>query len=151
MRRFGATLIVNDRADFARLLSAGLHLGQETGADGRSGLGGRRRGGRVFESQCRAACRRGREPVDYVALGPIFSTSSKQNPDPVVGLDELRRCRALTAKPLVAIGGITAGKTPAVFEAGADSVAVIADLLPDPATFGSLRQRMEEWQAIANR
>jgi thiamine monophosphate synthase len=54
-------------------------------------------------------------------------------------------------KPLVAIGGITAGNAPAVFEAGADSVAVIADLLPDPATSGSLRHRMEEWQAIANR
>ena len=90
------------------------------------------------------------EPVNYVALGPIFSTSSKQNPDPVVGLEELRRCRGMTAKPLVAIGGITAVNAAAVFEAGADSVAVIADLLPDPATPGSLRQRMEEWQAIVH-
>jgi thiamine-phosphate pyrophosphorylase len=56
----------------------------------------------------------------------------------------------LTAKPLVAIGGITAVNAPAVFEAGADSVAVIANLLPDATTPGSLRQRMEEWQAIVH-
>jgi thiamine monophosphate synthase len=56
----------------------------------------------------------------------------------------------LIAKPLVAIGGITSGNARAVFEAGADAVAVIADLLPDPATSGSLRQRMEEWQALVN-
>jgi thiamine-phosphate pyrophosphorylase len=151
-RRFGATLIVNDRADFARLLSAGLHLGQDdlapTDARGLVGAGAVVGFSSHNAAQLAAAAV---EPVDYVALGPIFSTSSKQNPDPVVGLEEFRRCRALISKPLVAIGGITAGNAPAVFEAGADSVAVIADLLPDPATFGSLRQRMEEWQAIANR
>ncbi len=151
-RRFGATLIVNDRADCARLLSAGLHLGQDdlAPADARSLVGAGAVIGFPSHKAAQLAAAAG-EPVDYVALGPVFSTSSKQNPDPVVGLEELRRCRALTLKPLVAIGGITAGNAPAVFEAGADSVAVIADLLPDPATSGSLRHRMEEWQAIANR
>ena len=90
------------------------------------------------------------EPVDYVALGPIFSTASKQNPDPVVGVDELRRCRALVGKPLVAIGGITRENARAVFDAGADAVAVIADLLPERATAADVRQRIEEWRGIAD-
>jgi len=151
-RRFGAIPIVNDRADFARLLSAGLHLGQDdlAPADARGLLGASAVVGFSSHNAAQLAAAAA-EPVNYVALGPIFSTSSKQNPDPVVGLEELRRCRAVISKPLVAIGGITAGNAPAVFEAGADSVAVIADLLPDPATSGSLRLRMEEWQAIANR
>ena len=86
--------------------------------------------------------------MDYVALGPIFSTSSKRNPDPVVGIDELRRCCALVEKPLVAIGGITRENARAVFEAGADAVAVIADLLPEIATTANVRQRIEEWHGI---
>ena len=70
--------------------------------------------------------------ADYVAIGPVFATSSKQNPDPVVGLEGVRRARALTQKPLVAIGGITRVNAASVIEAGADSVAVISDLLRDP-------------------
>ncbi len=80
------------------------------------------------------------EPVDYLAIGPIFPTRSKLNPDPVVGVDRLRALRALTQKPLVAIGGITRELAPQVFEAGADSVAVISDLFPRP----------EEWIAICS-
>ena len=71
--------------------------------------------------------------ADYLAIGPIFATSSKQNPDPVVGLEGVRRARALTRKPLVAIGGITRANAASVIEAGADSVAVISDLLRDPS------------------
>ncbi len=71
-------------------------------------------------------------PVDYIAFGPIFGTTAKQNPDPVVGLEGLRAARAVTTKPLVAIGGITRAKVKAVIEAGADSVAVISDLLTSP-------------------
>jgi thiamine-phosphate pyrophosphorylase len=151
-REFGATLIINDRADCARLLSAGLHLGQDdlAPADARSLVGAGAVIGFSSHNAGQLSAAAG-EPVDYLALGPVFSTSSKQNPDPVVGLEEFRRCRALISKPLVAIGGITAGNAPAVFEAGADAVAVIGDLLPNPATSGALRQRMEEWQAIANR
>jgi thiamine-phosphate pyrophosphorylase len=71
-------------------------------------------------------------PVDYVAIGPVFATSSKQVPDPVVGLEGVRLARALTDKPLVAIGGISRVNCASVVEAGADSVAVISDLLPSP-------------------
>jgi thiamine-phosphate pyrophosphorylase len=70
--------------------------------------------------------------ADYVAIGPVFATSSKENPDPVVGLDGVRRARALTQKPLVAIGGITRANALDVIRAGADAVAVISDLLPAP-------------------
>ena len=70
--------------------------------------------------------------ADYLAIGPVFPTSSKERPDPVVGLDGVRRARALTGKPLVAIGGITRANVVSVIEAGADSVAVISDLLRDP-------------------
>lgn len=68
----------------------------------------------------------------YVAIGPVFATQSKQNPDPVVGLEGVRRVRELTRKPLVAIGGITRANAASVVEAGADSVALISDLLRDP-------------------
>ena len=71
-------------------------------------------------------------PADYLAIGPVFATSSKEKPDPVVGLDGVRRVRALTRKPLVAIGGITRANAASVIEAGADSVAVISDLLREP-------------------
>jgi len=91
----------------------------------------------------------GGEPVDYVAIGPVFATASKRNPDPVVGLDEIRRCRSLVEKPLVAIGGITLANACDVWAAGADSVALIAGLMPEPATARSLRERMEEWRRLA--
>jgi thiamine-phosphate pyrophosphorylase len=70
--------------------------------------------------------------ADYVAIGPVFATSSKPNPDPVVGLEGVSAARAITRKPLVAIGGITRAKACSVIEAGADSVAVISDLLNSP-------------------
>ena len=70
--------------------------------------------------------------ADYLAIGPVFATSSKEKPDPVVGLEGVRRARSLTRKPLVAIGGITRANAASVIEAGADSVAVISDLLREP-------------------
>jgi len=73
-----------------------------------------------------------RTSANYIAIGPVFATVSKANPDPVVGLEGVRRARALTRKPLVAIGGITRANARSVIEAGADSVAVISDLLRDP-------------------
>jgi thiamine-phosphate pyrophosphorylase len=69
-------------------------------------------------------------PVDYVAIGPVYTTGSKGNPDPVVGLEGVTEARRLTAKPLVAIGGITRETMGAVLEAGADAVAMISALLP---------------------
>lgn len=71
-------------------------------------------------------------PVDYIAIGPVFATSSKDNPDPIVGLDGVRQARQLTSKPLVAIGGITRQNCKLVMEAGADSVAVISDVVESP-------------------
>ncbi|MEA2257185.1 MAG: thiamine-phosphate pyrophosphorylase [Acidobacteriaceae bacterium] len=73
-------------------------------------------------------------PADYLAIGPVFATASKQDPDPVVGLDGVRAARAMTAKPLVAIGGITRSNCAAVIQAGADSVAVISNLIPRPGS-----------------
>ena len=70
--------------------------------------------------------------ADYIAIGPVFSTPSKVNPDPVVGLEGVRKARSLTRKPLVAIGGINRANCGSVIEAGADSVAVISDLVRDP-------------------
>jgi thiamine-phosphate pyrophosphorylase len=149
-RERGALLIVNDRADIALLLQAGLHVGQDDLAprDARRLIGPDAILG--FSSHNpRQLCAAGGEPVDYVALGPVFQTGSKRNPDPVVGLDELRRCRALLDKPLVAIGGITLETAPAVLAAGADSVAVIGGLIPETPAAQSLRKRMEEWQLLA--
>ena len=148
-REAGAPLIVNDRADFAMLLEAGLHVGQDDLAprDARRLMGPDSAIG-YSSHNVTQLCAAGGEPVDYVALGPIFYTASKLNPDPVTGLEEIRRCRALLEKPLVAIGGITQENAPEVWKAGADSVAVIAGLLPDPATAHSLRERMEQWQLL---
>jgi len=71
-------------------------------------------------------------PVDYIAVGPVFATASKANPDPVLGLEGVRQARRATAKPIVAIGGITKGNCLEVIAAGADSVAVISDLIESP-------------------
>ena len=72
-------------------------------------------------------------PIDYIAIGPVFATGSKANPDPVIGVDGVRQARGVTKKPLVAIGGITRQNCSQVKAAGADAVAVISDLLESPA------------------
>jgi thiamine-phosphate pyrophosphorylase len=146
-----ALFVMNDRADLAALLGAALHLGQDDLApayarkiltpEGIIGFSTHNR------EQLRAA---DAEPVDYLAIGPIFATGSKQNPDPVLGLLELRRLREITKKPLVAIGGITRETARSVLEAGADSLAVIGDLYPQPLTTAALRARVKEWLAIAS-
>ncbi len=145
-RSAGALFVVNDRADVATLLNAALHLGQDDLApsDARRILPAASIIG--FSTHNEQQLRSGdAEPVDYLAIGPIFATASKQNPDPVVGVDGLRTLRQLTQKPLVAIGGITRESALQVFEAGADSIAVIGDLMPD------VRARAEEWIAISAR
>ena len=144
----GALFVINDRADIAMLLDAALHLGQDDlpPADARRIVPARIIGLSTHNGdQLRSA---DRERVDYLAIGPIFGTTSKQNPDPVVGVDSLRALRTLTRKPLVAIGGITRHTAPAVFQAGADSVAIIGDLYPQPLTKASLRARAEEWLSL---
>jgi thiamine-phosphate pyrophosphorylase len=146
-RAHKALFLVNDRADIAALLGAGLHVGQHdlAPADARRIIGAHAVLG-FSTHNARQLAAAADEPVDYLAFGPIFPTASKDNPDPVTGLDELRQCRAMTRKPLVAIGGITCENAPAVFEAGADTVAVIGGMLPEPCTAQSLRKRMEQWQ-----
>lgn len=150
-RENGTPLIVDDRADFAMLLDAGLHVGQDDLAprDARKLIGDEATLGYSSHNlgQLVAA---GGEPVDYVAIGPIFATSSKRNPDPVVGVDEIRSCRALIEKPLVAIGGITLENAREVWAAGADSVAIIGGLLPSAPSARALRERMEEWGALSS-
>jgi len=76
----------------------------------------------------------------------MFPTQSKINPDPVVGVERLRAWRRLTARPLVAIGGVTRDNARSVLEAGADSVAVIGDLLPLNCSAASISERMKGWQ-----
>jgi thiamine-phosphate pyrophosphorylase len=127
-------LIMNDRADLC--LAAGydgLHLGQDdlSPESARSILGSTRWLG-VSTHNPEQLAEADKTSADYLAIGPIFATSSKANPDPVVGLEGLRRARELTRKPLVAIGGITRANARSVIEAGADAVAVISDLIRDP-------------------
>jgi len=127
----GGIFIVNDRADLARITGAdGVHVGQDdlpVGEARRVLLAGQRVG---VSTHTRAQFEEaGATSADYIAFGPIFPTGSKERPDPVVGLDRLREMRGLTRKPLVAIGGITLDNAASVIEAGADSVAVIHDLL----------------------
>ena len=149
-REAGALCIVNDRTDMAMLLEAGLHLGQDDlpPREARRLMGPDAVIGYSSHNPAQL-CAAGGEPVDYVALGPIFGTASKANPDPVTGVAEVERCRPMLETPLVAIGGITLETAADVWRAGADSVAVIAGMLPDEATARSLRQRMEEWQRLA--
>ncbi|HEX3571376.1 MAG TPA: thiamine phosphate synthase [Acidobacteriaceae bacterium] len=139
-------LILNDRADLAALANAdGVHVGQDdlSPADVRAVLGPRKLIGLSThnDQQVQAADQTG---AGYIAIGPVFSTGTKLNPDPVIGLEGVRRARALTTKPLVAIGGITRDNALSVIQAGADSVAVISGLLsPDEATIKIARDFLD--------
>lgn len=147
LRPTGARLIVNDRADVAALSGAsGVHVGQEDlpVEDARRSCPPPLWVGVSTHNleQLREAAK---TSADYIAVGPVFHTGTKANPDPVVGVEFIRAARSLTRKPLVAIGGITLESAAEVFRAGADSLAVISDLIatPDPA------QRAAAFLAIA--
>jgi len=130
----GPRLIMNDRADLALIAEFdGVHVGQDDlrPESVRTIIGSSRWLGVSTHSPEQVA-EAEKTSADYVAIGPVFTTMSKDKPDPVVGLEGVRRARQLTRKPLVAIGGITRANAVSVIEAGADSVAVISDLLPDP-------------------
>jgi len=145
VRRAGGIFIVNDRADVARAASAdGVHLGQDdlpvelarrVLEAGKCVGFSTHRLEQVVEAEQSSA--------DYIAFGPIFSTQSKAQPDPVVGLEGLRAARRATRKPLVAIGGITLKRVREVIDAGADSVAVIADLMRAPDVTTRAREFLE--------
>jgi thiamine-phosphate pyrophosphorylase len=129
----GLKLIMNDRADLCLAADFdGVHIGQDDlWPEAVRGLIGSRIVG-VSTHNPEQVAEAAASPADYVAIGPVFSTGSKLNPDPVVGLEGVRRARQLTAKPLVAIGGITLENCREVRAAGADSVAIISALLDRP-------------------
>ena len=128
---------VNDRPDVAYLSGAsGVHVGQDdlSVEQARHVIGPERWVG-VSTHNLEQFQKAAATSADYIAVGPIFPTNSKHNPDPVVGPDFVRRVRPITKKPIVAIGGITLERAPEVLNGGADSVAVISDILlaKDPA------------------
>jgi thiamine-phosphate pyrophosphorylase len=126
-------LILNDRADLAVLAGwDGVHVGQTdlVPEDARRVVGNGRWVGVSTHSDEQVRVADGGD-ADYVAVGPVFATGTKADAEPVIGLDGVRRARALTGKPIVAIGGITRANARSVIEAGADSVAVISALLAE--------------------
>jgi thiamine-phosphate pyrophosphorylase len=127
-------LIMNDRADLCLAADFdGAHVGQDDLSPGSvRGIIGPDRWLGVSTHNPEQVREADLTSADYLAIGPVFATSSKNKPDSVVGLEGVRRARALTRKPLVAIGGITRANAASVIEAGADSVAVISDLLREP-------------------
>jgi len=135
-RNAGATIIVNDRVDIALALGAhGVHLGQTDMPvnPARQLLGPEAIIGYSTHNldQVKAALEL---PIDYLAFGPIFATRTKQNPDPVAGLDQLREAKAIAGQtPLVAIGGIDQTTLADVFSSGADSAAMISEIVSAPA------------------
>ena len=145
------TLIINDRVDIAMAINAGgVHLGQDdmpveaarrlVQADTLIGFSTH------TQQQMETAVRL---PIDYVAFGPVFTTSTKQDHDPAVGLEQLRAVRNIAADlPLVAIGGITAANVQAVLAAGADSVAVIASVIGERSRIERNMRRMLELAAV---
>ncbi len=134
---YAIRFVVNDRPDIAVLADAGgVHVGQEDlRVEQARAICGAARWVGVSTHTLEQVADAGKTSADYIAVGPIFPTSTKEKPDAVVGVDFIRRARALTRKPLVAIGGITLGRAGEIFRAGADSVAVARDLLSaaDPA------------------
>ena len=130
-RRLGVRIIINDRVDIAIAVKAdGVHLGQDDLPPDRARvlLGASRIIG-FSTHTLEQALAADLASVDYVAIGPVLRTSTKERPDPIVGLETVREIRGRISKPLVAIGGITLERARAIIEAGADSIAVIADLL----------------------
>jgi thiamine-phosphate pyrophosphorylase len=129
-----AKLIMNDRADLCVAVEFdGVHVGQDDlSPEGARMIIGPDRWLGVSTHNPQQVVEADKTSANYVAVGPVFATASKTNPDPVIGLAGVRQARELTRKPLVAIGGITRENCRAVIEAGADSIVVISDLTRDP-------------------
>ena len=150
VHRAQCAFFVDDRPDVAYLSGAGgVHVGQEdlTVEQARAVVGPERWVGvsthnlKQFEEAAASS-------ADYIAVGPIFPTSSKANPDPVVGTELLHRVRTLTQKPIVAIGGITLERAPEVLAAGADSVAVMSGILQAKDPAGKAREYVQRLDAV---
>jgi thiamine-phosphate pyrophosphorylase len=142
-RRLNVRIIINDRVDIAIATNAdGVHLGQEdVPPDHVRRLLGESRIVGFSTHSLKQAVEADGLPVDYVAIGPVFQTSTKENPDAVVGLEAIAATRRQTSKPLVAIGGVTLLSAGSVIQAGADSVAVISDLF----STGDIAERTREF------
>jgi thiamine-phosphate pyrophosphorylase len=129
-RALGVRIIINDRVDIAVAVAAdGVHLGQDDLPPDRARklLGPRALIG-FSTHNLKQALEADSTSADYIAFGPVFATSTKENPDPVVGLLSMAEIKRRVSKPIVAIGGITLERAESVLEAGADSLAVISDL-----------------------
>jgi thiamine-phosphate pyrophosphorylase len=147
----GSSFVVNDRPDIARLAWAnGVHVGQDDldVAEARAIVGSDAIVGISTHNieQFKAAAD---TDADYLAVGPVFETRSKEKADPVVGLELIREARKLTSKPIVAIGGITLERATEVIAAGADSVAVISDILAAKNPAARVKQYLEILPAAA--
>jgi thiamine-phosphate pyrophosphorylase len=145
-------LWIDDRADFALLLPfAGVHLGQRDlpPAAVRPLLPERTAIGWSTHDESQLAAGAADPAVDWLALGPIFPTASKADPDPVVGLEGLARLAPAARKPLVAIGGIDAERLPRVLEAGADSAAILSALCRGDVAANSRRLLVAAGTAVA--
>ena len=143
-------LILNDYAHLlARTGFAGVHVGQGdlAPAAARAQIGTGAMLG-VSTHTLEQALTADASDCDYIACGPVFATTSKENPDPVIGLEGVRSIRRITSKPLVAIGGITRANCRSVIDAGADAVAVISDLLPVQGSASTAQQIAEEFLAL---
>ncbi len=145
----GVTFMVNDRADIASVVdAAGVHVGQDDlSVEAARRVIGTEKWVGVSTHNLEQLERSVATSADYVAVGPVFATSTKANPDPVVGIDFIRRVRALTSKPIVAIGGITLARAAEVIRAGADSVAVVSDVVCAPDPGRRARQYMDLLEA----
>jgi len=135
-RKNNVMIIINDRVDIARALGAdGVHLGQDDLPPNaaREVLGPDAIIGFSTHSVEQAIDAAGL-PIDYIAIGPIFETKTKENPDPIVGLDGLAEVKKNIGNiPLVAIGGIDLDNVLDVLAAGADSIALVSTIVGDPA------------------
>lgn len=135
-RRLGTAvkLIMNDRPDLCLAAEFdGVHVGQDDlSPEGARKVIGKQLWLGVSTHNPEQIELADQTSSDYLAVGPVFATTSKQNPDPVIGLEGVRRARSLSSKPLVAIGGITRSNCRSVLKAGANSVAVISDLVREP-------------------
>ena len=146
----GVTFLVNDRSEVAFLAGAtGVHVGQDdlSVEQARSIVGPNRWVG-VSTHNREQFARAAASSADYIAIGPVFATKSKANPDPVVGIELTRKLRSMTAKPIVAIGGIHLDRAEEVLRAGANSVAVIGDILLAPDPIERARQFVQRLEAI---
>jgi thiamine-phosphate pyrophosphorylase len=149
-RRAGATFFVNDRPDIAFLSGAhGVHVGQhDVSPEQARLLMGPDRWVGVSTHNREQIVKAAASSADYIAIGPIFQTTSKVNPDTVVGTEIISELRSLTDKPMVAIGGIRLEQAEGLLRAGANSVAVISDILLAPNPKQRARQYVQRLEAV---